>query len=563
MRLTRITAIFLILLSFLALGGPARADEPAKVAIGPFKINAERDLAFLQEGIVDMLATRLSWEDKVTVIAQEKTERVAGSVVGKIDEKAAREIGTALGADYVLFGSLTIFGESVSIDARMIDVSGARAPVTAFTQSQGMDSVIPEVDAFAQDINMKVFGRGRPAAPEPPPVAKKEPGPNIYAHPEKLLTQGGEEPFVRDTETSGLNPDFIVAEGQQRSAAFWKSKNFEEDLKGLSLGDVDGDGNQETVFISSNKVFVYRNAERVFAKVAEVPGRADNNFLGVDVADVNGNGKAEIFVTNLLTKSNTLGSFVLEWQGDGFATVAEKERWYYRVIELPSRGKVLVGQKRGTVNPFLGPTQELVWVNGRYEPVDTLEIPGNLNVFGFVMGDVMNNGSEAIVAFNENDRLQILTKAGSREWKSSEHYGGSANYIELEPKRQGTDEGTSEDMGKARLYLPQRLFLKDLDRDGKEEVLVVKNYASTGRLFSRFRHFGSSEIASLSWDGLGLGLNWKTKKIEGYVSDYAVADFDNDSQDEIIAVVVISRGAPVFGKARSAIISYDLAVPEA
>ncbi|MDX2499548.1 MAG: hypothetical protein QNL14_03460, partial [Deltaproteobacteria bacterium] len=42
--------------------------EPLQVAIVPFKVHAEKDLSFLRDGIVDMLSSRLSWADKVTVI---------------------------------------------------------------------------------------------------------------------------------------------------------------------------------------------------------------------------------------------------------------------------------------------------------------------------------------------------------------------------------------------------------------------------------------------------------------------------------------------------------------
>ena len=58
-------------------------------------------------------------------------------------------MGTGLGADYVLFGSLTVFGNSVSIDAKMVDVSGENRPLSFFNQSQGMDQVIPGINLFA------------------------------------------------------------------------------------------------------------------------------------------------------------------------------------------------------------------------------------------------------------------------------------------------------------------------------------------------------------------------------------------------------------------------------
>jgi len=164
------------------------AAEPKRVVIVPFKINAEKDLTFLEEGIADMLESRLSWDDKVTVISREETKRVLESVEGPLNETKAREIGAKLDADHVLFGSLTIFGNSMSIDAKLIDVSGNRPPLTFFSQSQGMDEVIPKINLFATDINERVFGRvlqDKTTVDQP-----QETQYDIHAHPEKLIEEG-------------------------------------------------------------------------------------------------------------------------------------------------------------------------------------------------------------------------------------------------------------------------------------------------------------------------------------------------------------------------------------
>lgn len=556
MTLKKVTGIFLTILLLSVFPGSARADDPTKVAVIPFKMNTERDLSFLRDGIVDMLTSRLSWGDKVVVIQRESTERIVRKIAGPINEKVARKIGAALKADYVLFGSLTIFGESVSIDAKMIDVSGTKPAVAVFNQSRGMDSVIPKVNAFATEVNEKCFGRVPLIRHEAPrQVASRAPFPDIYGHPEKLLGEGSALEHDNRMQTSTINPDFIVASSRSKSGSFWKSRNFKEYIKSISIGDIDGDNKQEIVFISQNSIFVYKNVERRFIKVKEIAGDEPNvNFIGVDVADINGNGKAEIFVTNLNTLRDSLESFVLEWEAGDFVTVTKNNNWYYRVLELPMQGTVLLGEKRGISDPFIGGIYELSWINGKYEPTNRVRVPRDLNVFSFAVGDVLNDGTEMILAFNEDDYLQILTKSGSKEWKSAEHYGGSVNYLDIESR-----SGESE---KDRLFLSQRIFMKDLDRDGKKEVIVVQNHAGTSRLFKRYRSFSSSQIVSLSWNGLGLALNWKTRKIHGYVSDFAIGDFDNDGQEELVAAVVMERGASFVAKAKSAIISYDLAIPK-
>jgi hypothetical protein len=46
----------------------------------------------------------------------------------------------------VLYGSLTVFGDSVSIDAKMVNVTGNDEPFVFFTQTQGMGMVIPQIN---------------------------------------------------------------------------------------------------------------------------------------------------------------------------------------------------------------------------------------------------------------------------------------------------------------------------------------------------------------------------------------------------------------------------------
>ncbi|MBE9533947.1 MAG: hypothetical protein IMF03_03035, partial [Proteobacteria bacterium] len=131
--------VLIIPLLFTAAG--SAAETAKKVAILPFEINAPEDLSYLREGIMDMLASRISWEGKVEVIEEQLVKEALSGREGALNEAAAREVGTTLGADYVLFGSLTVFGDSVSIDAKMIALKEDRPPVSVYAQTKGMGEV--------------------------------------------------------------------------------------------------------------------------------------------------------------------------------------------------------------------------------------------------------------------------------------------------------------------------------------------------------------------------------------------------------------------------------------
>jgi hypothetical protein len=174
-------------------------------------------------------------------------------------------------------------------------------------------------------------------------------------------------------------------------------------------------------------------------------------------------------------------------------------------------------------------------------------------------------GGEKIIALDENDylsifeqtdkplvRLQAFGGSNERLWKSDEVYGGSNTVIV-------NDDLLRDDENKF-TFINLRILTLDANKDGKREIIIVKNISSSGRLFKNIRLFTSSEVYDLEWDGLGLVENWKTRKINGYVADYQFKDIDNDGQNEVVLALVLSTGASVSDK--SVIVSYKMSTQD-
>jgi hypothetical protein len=70
------------------------------------------------------------------------------------------------------------------------------------------------------------------------------------------------------------------------------------------------------------------------------------NFLTLDVADVNRNGYAEIVVTSVI--DDNLKSFILEYEEKKFKKITEKANWFFRVLDHPKDGPILIGQTMGS-----------------------------------------------------------------------------------------------------------------------------------------------------------------------------------------------------------------------
>jgi len=488
-----------------------------------------------------MLSTRLALAETVVLIDREQARQALQDVPTPINAKTAVLLGARLEADYVLFGSLTVFGESISTDARFMDVHQQKPVVTFNQYGKTQGDIIRHVDIFAGQINATVFGRQTASYRPTPP---SQPTADVHAHPDKLWTG--------DTTTTMTDSPGALLATDKTSPVSWKSRNFKSNIKGVSVGDVDGDGKNETVFISDRKVFIYRYMGGRFEKIDEIDGQAMDDFIGVDVTDINQNGKSEIFITNLF-KKNRIQSFVLEWDGATFSRIVENENWYYRVLNVPDRGDLLLGQKRGMDDIFTGGVYALQWENGRYVPADRQNLPKPMNIYGFAYGDVQNKGLEMIIAFTTDDYIQILNTDGKSAWKSNERFGRGATYLEF-PMKDGSSISGVREMD--RYYLPPRILVDDLDNDGKTEIVVVKNKDTTGFL-SRMRVLKSGHIECLTWDNMGLAPKWKTRTYSKYISDYLLADIDNDGHNELVYAVV-AIGSDSLKSAKSFIISQDV-----
>jgi len=535
-----LTTTFFVILStlFTLIQAPVSyAKEPQKVVIVPFAMHAERDISFLRDGILDMLGSRLYSKDKLVVIEEGLVKKAMGNYQGPINLAYVLGLAAKLGADYALFGSLTVFGESISLDATLVSLKKEKPPAIVFFQSKDRESLMPEINKFAQKVCAEIFGEvyaERERADVPRIPASERPG-------ESRLSPS--MPKIRESQ-----------QGDFKGASFWKSKPLEIRIQGMAIGDVDDDKENEVILISYKDVFVYRKDGGSLKRVGEIKGKVYYNFIGVDVADINRNGKSEIFITDLRRDSGRLKSFVLEWNGERFRKIADNENWYYRVLHVPGRDNILLGQERGPYDIFRGGVFELKWSNGRYTPKSRQILPKWLNIYGFAYGDVLHNRQEMIVAFTQNERIRIMDREGNEVWTSIERFGGSQIYLNL-PSETVPSEGRSGDREEMeRLYLAQRIHIADLDNDGRIEVIVVKNKDSAGRLFSRLRLFKSGHVEYLTWDSLGLSVKWKTQEISGYISDYAIADLNNDGQDELVFSVVAKTGS-VLGKVRGFIVS--------
>ena len=201
-----------------------------KVAILPFLIHSQENLDYLREGIYDILSSRMTAEGKIVVVERSAVERAFYEERPmRLDETTAKKIGMRVGADYIILGSLTKIGDYISLDARLISITEEKPPLGAYTQHKGIDDVMVKIGDFAQDIGYKILG----------------------AVPQRvgLPTQNIPISFPRKGRLGRIDPEGL---------GFKKSQNFPFEIKGLDIGDVDGDKKNELVVMDRHNLYVFK-----------------------------------------------------------------------------------------------------------------------------------------------------------------------------------------------------------------------------------------------------------------------------------------------------------------
>lgn len=317
----------------------------------------------------------------------------------------------------------------------------------------------------------------------------------------------------------------------------------------MSLADLDGDGKYEYVFCDSARIYVYRLEPSGWSEIwteAAPPADKELRLIFLDTADINGNGRAEIFISAI--SEGRAVSWVVEQEGGVYGRIAEFAG-FLSILRYPGRGTVLVRQGYDPIEFFSGSPRQYAWSNGRYEPGAEFELPAGVNIYGFAFAD-FGERVPMLVSLDEKDRLLVFS-GDSLVWKSEERYL-NVDMIVYKPLT-GLDAAVSkatEDDKTRRVRIRGRVRSADIDGDGREEMIVARN--TKANLLGGYKE---AEIHGLGWTGARLDQERAVKAVPGAVLDLQVVRISGEA-GKIFALVRTPGG--LFSKDSVRVISYSM-----
>ena len=517
----------------------AQAVAAERFIVLPVQVQGPEGYAYLERSIPQMMTSRLYWKGNFepAVADLPASQRPVGN------EDDAVKAMKAFKASYVVWGTVTILDKNYSLDIRVRDKNGKVWPQS---HEGRVNQLISAITSISDSINRQVFGR----TVAPKSSASSAPERVNQMHPDLVINQDRPKDVY-------LNPQFRYAGSSGQDDSRLRSQTLQYKSVGMEVVDADGDGRNEIFILGDNRLYAYRFEGNRLAPLGEVGLPMTYKTLSI-CSLPHPSGKPWIIVKMVDAKSAPQAS-VFTYSGGKFNEEYSKVNLFLNTVRMaPDYRKKLIGQRPGKPKLFTPGVYEVVPTGGKLTLSGRLPLPEEANVFNFTMlppgRDAANPAK--LVLLTSSETLRTFTDQGAVLATSEEKFSGAAVGIEMNAAMPGLGRETVT-IGET-FYVPMRMIPTDIEGDGNYELLVNKPISTASSIFDRYRFFPQSEIHSLFWDGVGLNLQWKTRRIKGSTVDYTLADANNDGIEDLVVCINTHPGALGAKSRKTIVLLYPL-----
>jgi len=337
--------------------------------------------------------------------------------------------------------------------------------------------------------------------------------------------------------------------------SFIGKQDFDFEIVDFDIGDINGDGKKEFIIIDRYRIMIYDYRDGKFQRMSQIKTREGlNYFLGVDVGDINENGRDEIFITNSI--GSRLESFALEFAPGNKAPqqVWKDVNLYFRIIRPFDAKPILMAQSPGFQDPFHGPIKAIQYANSSYSEGPELTIPSiygtEFILYGLTQTDLDGDGVKETILLDNDYHLRVYSPSGRLLVKSNDYYGHDPRVIEV---------GVKEDIaGIVRQGEPVQFKgrLELVTSGDRQFLLLPRNHRVGGEFIAKAVIVENSNLVVLSLTREGFEKVFETKKQHGYLAAYQVLDPPGSSRKQVF-MATVEKVSGLSGRKTSTIYAYD------
>ena len=500
---SKFSIIYLAFLLFLVLSLPFKAHSSDKLLVlFPMAMYADQSKSYLKQGIKVMLMSRLSGGG-IDITSDEVLEPLLDGKEkdGVISKKKAEDITRILKADYAVFGSITAVGDGYSLDLSLIELIKDKSRLTRVSEAADGNQFIPKMADVAYQIRAIIEGKEistQKMAGHPGILPEGETAKGLFSRLQRDKQGSTVEKglFFRPTrEAQGLKPTGRIS--------------LNMSVMAFDMGDLDGDGKAELVLLNHKRVFIYTKKRETFVLRDSLKSNLGEDFLKVSVGDVNNNGRAEIYLMSCF--GERARTSVYEWTG-GFKRLF-RQTGHIQAVRYPGGGKSLLLFQGTKMNNFF--SGRIYYMNydkgGRLTRGEKLPKIKDIQFYTLTLFDINKDGKTEFLGLGKGSTLHVWDERGKLLWRDDKKVGGTNNAIRLGLR---TEPGGL----KPRIFFNSRLLVTDIDGDGNNEVLVIKNIPLIGHMVE-FKVFNESNLIAYRIDGTSLIPTWTTRDINYCLTD--------------------------------------------
>lgn len=551
----RLATLTLAALAILLLAAPALAQGVKKFAVIPFSYTGPQKYAYFPQAFQSSLGSSLEWGGKVVSAGNAAIEGIAPP---RSKADAVNALRTT-GLDYIVSGTISILDKEATLSMMALGTDGS------FWENKGqmdINQITSWLDAQSKAIMGDVFHRpgfssGEVAA-KGTDIKDGVSNPTEPVNTQFLMAQ--DDQYQADT----LNPQFRY-EGGAETEGRWRSQTLRFFSTSMVVDDCDGDGQNEVFILHKTGISAYRYDEGKLRHLDTLELTPSTQYLRLETVDLDKDAVPELIVGSYQTQSRSdlkapegwPKSHVLSFSGGKFQFVVKDYPRFLGVLRMPpTYTPIMVAQDKGTRHIFSTRINEAYLKGNSIELGQSIPSPEYGGIYNMVY--LPDEFGFKYVVLDDFHRIKVYSQTMERLSSTDEDtYNSSGIGIATSDRPLGMGPGAVDSLITS-FNIPFRMIATSLTQKGKYELLVNKDLSIAAQVFERFNYYTQGEIHALTWDGVGMALSWKTRRIKGQVSDIGVADLNNDGKKQLCVLLNTFPGGMGFASRKTVVLAYDL-----